>query len=80
MVELQRANKPNILYKLAYCIATKKPGTTEPLFPLDRMPFGLVQHQIEFFSSTNVSQVLVVIYMYIVKYYIIDMHLFQKSL
>jgi hypothetical protein len=57
MVELQSANKPNILYKLAFCIGTKQPGSNTTLFPMYRMPFGLVQYQIDFFSCTNISQI-----------------------
>eukprot|EP00058_Branchiostoma_floridae_P027248 XP_002612739.1 hypothetical protein BRAFLDRAFT_97281 [Branchiostoma floridae] len=34
-----------------------RPGTDEPLMPLERMPFGLVQYQIDFFTCTNVQQV-----------------------
>ncbi|KAK3712315.1 hypothetical protein QZH41_017251, partial [Actinostola sp. cb2023] len=35
----------------------KRSGIEEPLFPLDRMPFGLVAYQIEFFACTNIMQI-----------------------
>ena len=57
MMCLQKKNKPNLMHKFAKCIAECKPGSDEPLMPLDRMPFGLIQYQIEFFSCTNTSQV-----------------------
>ena len=57
MKVLQENGKNNLLYKFGYCIATTRPGSEEPLFPMNRMPFGLVEYQIEFFSSTNIAQV-----------------------
>ena len=57
MKVLQEHNKSNVLYKFAYCLGSKKPGTDEPLFPLKRIPFAVVEYQIEFFSCTNIMQV-----------------------
>ena len=47
---LKKNNKNNIMYKFALALCKPKPGTDEPVFPMDRMPFGLVEYQIEFFS------------------------------
>ena len=57
MLLLQQANKSNLVYKVAYCLGTKRPGSDQPLLPLERMPFGLIQYQFDFFRSTNSSQV-----------------------
>ena len=57
MLLLQQANKSNIVYKLAYCLGTKRPGSDQPLLPLEPMPFGIIQYQVDFFSCTNISQV-----------------------
>ena len=57
MKRLQENGKNNLLYKFAYSIANNRPGSDAALFPLERMPFGLVEYQIEFFSATNVAQV-----------------------
>lgn len=57
MKRLQEHGKNNLLYKFAFCIANTRPGSDVPLFPLKRMPFGLVEYQIEFFSATNIAQV-----------------------
>ncbi|XP_078357969.1 uncharacterized protein LOC144642774 isoform X1 [Oculina patagonica] len=56
MKRLQEHGKNNLLYKFAFCIANSRPGSDVPLFPLDRMPFGLVEYQIEFFAATNIAQ------------------------
>ncbi len=54
---LKKNHKNNLLYKLALALCKTKPGTDEPVFPMDRMPFGLVEYQIEFFSCTHIRQV-----------------------
>lgn len=59
---LEEYSKSNLLYKFAYCLATDSPRTSKPLFDLTRMPFGLVEYQIEFFSCTNIMQVTVIIF------------------
>ena len=59
---LQRSGKSNLLYKFAYCLATQRPDGNWPLWNIARMPFGLVEYQIEFFSCTNVMQVLIILY------------------
>lgn len=57
MVRLQEAGKPNIVLKLAEVIYPPETRSLHPLMPMDRMPFGLVQYQIEFFHSYNSDQV-----------------------
>ena len=54
---LKKNNKNNLLYKFAFALCGTKPGTDEPVFPMDRMPFGLIEYQIEFFSCTHIKQV-----------------------
>lgn len=58
MKRLKGREKNNILYKFSECLGRDRPGTTLPLMPLDRMPFGLIEYQIEFFSSSHITQVL----------------------
>ncbi|CAH3023178.1 unnamed protein product, partial [Porites evermanni] len=54
MKTLKNHIKGNLIYKFAMCIAETRPSTGQSLFPLDRMPSGLVEFQIEFFSATNI--------------------------
>ena len=54
---LKQNNKSNLLYKFALALCQTNPITGEPVFPMNRMPFGLIEYQIEFFSCTNVNQV-----------------------
>lgn len=51
---LQENCKPNLMYKWSRCLVSE---TGQPSLDLNRMPFGLMQCCIEFFSCTHVSQV-----------------------
>ncbi len=51
---LQKAKKHNLVYKWSQCIVGEN-GT--PFIPINRMPFGLIEYQLEFFTATNVMQV-----------------------
>lgn len=64
MLLLQQNNKSNLLYKFASALTAKHPDTKECILQMNRMPFGLLQYQIEFFSCTNISQVCSVTSMY----------------
>lgn len=57
MIALKENNKSNLIYKFAQAINLRHPTTNQALFPMDRMPFGLIQYQIEFFTCTHISQV-----------------------
>ena len=57
MKHLQDHGKSNLLYKFDFFIANTHPGSDVPLFQLERMPFGLVEYQIEFFAATSITQV-----------------------
>ncbi|XP_078605180.1 uncharacterized protein LOC144878460 [Branchiostoma floridae x Branchiostoma japonicum] len=57
MTTLQDSNKPNLMYILARILTEKRPGTSIPLLQLDRMPFGMIQYQLQFYNATNVHQI-----------------------
>ncbi|KAI8517793.1 hypothetical protein Bbelb_038100 [Branchiostoma belcheri] len=58
MNTLQQNQKPNLLYTFARVLSSKRPDdSSTTLLQLDRMPFGLLQYQLEFFGATNVHQV-----------------------
>ena len=62
MCELETHGRPNVVYFLCRCIAEKKEDGKTPLLPMDRMPFGLIQYQLEFFNATHVCQVIFVVF------------------
>ncbi len=53
MKELRAVGRSNVLYGLAKVIGTKRPDSDESLLPLSRMPMGLLEHCVNFFSSTQ---------------------------
>lgn len=56
MKNLKDNKQANALSKFARVLSVKRPdGRT--LFPMDRMPWGLVLYQIEFFDSFHINQV-----------------------
>ena len=57
MKMLQEVGKNNLVFKFCEAISKNRPGTKIPLMPLNRMPFGLIQYNIEFFTATHVKQV-----------------------
>lgn len=60
MKRLEENNKVNLVIKFCQGLATDRPDKSGPLIPLHRMPFGLLQYCIEFFTCTIVMQVILV--------------------
>ena len=57
-MELLKQNKNKLLYKFAFALCDTSHGIDKPVFPMDKMSFELVEYQIEFFSCTDVKQVI----------------------
>lgn len=57
MRRLEVNGKVNLVVKFCQCLANDRPDKSGPLVPLHRMPFGMIQYCIEFFTCTNVMQV-----------------------
>lgn len=57
MKRLEVNGKSNLVIKFCQCLANDRPDKSGSLMPMHRMPFGLIQHCIEFFTCTNVMQV-----------------------
>ena len=55
MSTLHAANKDNLIYHAVRCFGEQCHGGDIPRMPLDRMPFGLIAHNLKFFASDNVS-------------------------
>ena len=53
MKNLQSKKKSNLLFKFAQCVGKQRPDDSDTLMPMDRMPFGLLQYQIELFTCCN---------------------------
>ncbi|CAG2230903.1 unnamed protein product [Mytilus edulis] len=57
MKTLKENSKPNVVKDFVKCLGTKRPNSQEPLMPVTRMPFGLIQHQIQFFCASDIRQI-----------------------
>ncbi|XP_063448946.1 uncharacterized protein LOC134728306 isoform X2 [Mytilus trossulus] len=57
MKTLKENSKPNVVTDFVKCLGTKRPNSQEPLMPVTRMPFGLIQHQIQFFCASDIRQI-----------------------
>ena len=57
MVNLEAKAKVNVVYELAKGLGTLRPNSMESLFPDSRMPFGLLQYTVSFFTSSSVNKV-----------------------
>lgn len=61
MKTLKENSKPNVVKDFVKCLGTKRPNSQEPLMPVTRMPFGLIQHQIQFFCASDIRQVIYIL-------------------
>jgi hypothetical protein len=55
MSVLHAGKKDNLIYHAARCFGEQRHGDVGPRMPLDRMPFGLIAHNLKFFASNQVS-------------------------
>jgi hypothetical protein len=60
MKTLKKKGKPNAIKDFVKCLGLTRLDSQEPLMPVDRMPFGLIQHQIQFFCASDIRQVNIV--------------------
>jgi len=54
ILKLQQNAKPNLVYKWSRCLYNEEGKSS---LDFERMPFGLIQYCMEFFSCTHVSQI-----------------------
>ena len=57
MAILHAGGKDNLIYHAACCFGEERQGDVIPRMPLDRMPFGLIAHNLKFFASENVANI-----------------------
>ena len=57
MVQLSSGGCTNVLYNLAKGMGTLRPDMSEPRFPINKMPMGLVEYTALFFAFDNLQQV-----------------------
>ena len=55
MAHLKSSGRSNVVYGFVKCLGTMRPDGSDSLLPAKRMPFGLIQHCVNFFSSASLS-------------------------
>ena len=67
MEHLKSANRSNVIYELAKGLGTMRPDESDSLFPTKRMPMGLIEYNINFFTSSAINQVSSELFHYIAR-------------
>ena len=62
MQHLESFGKVNVLHELAKGLGTLCPHSSEPLFPISRMPFGMLQFMVTFFNCKPGQNVRMILY------------------
>ena len=58
MQNLKAASRSNVLYLLAKGLGTMRKDNSDSLLPTKRMPMGLIEYALKFFTVSSVKQVL----------------------
>ena len=59
MMKLNQAGRSNVVYNMVKAIGTNRSNSDDSLLPLTRMPMGLIEHCVNFFSSSQLQQVII---------------------
>lgn len=57
MERLHKTGRMNVIYLIAKALSTTCPDGSDSLLPTSRMPIGLVEHIVNFFTATAVQQI-----------------------
>ena len=57
MSRLQEAGRTNMVYNMSKAIGTLRPDSEESRLPISRMPMGLLEYCVNFYSSNCLQQV-----------------------
>ncbi len=57
MTHVRLCGRSNIVYDLVKCLGTMRSDGNDSLLPAKRMPLGLIQHCVNFFSSSSLNKV-----------------------
>ena len=57
MEHLRSCERSNVVYKLVKVLGTMRDDQSDSLLPARRMPMGLIEHCVNFFSSSSIGEV-----------------------
>ena len=62
MIHLKSCKRSNVLYKFAKCLGTMRGDGSDSLLPAKRIPMELIEHCMDFFSSSSSQEASTCIY------------------
>ena len=57
MTHLQQCGRSNVIYMLAKALGTMRPDQSDSLLPAKRMPMGLIEYVVLYFTASSTRQV-----------------------
>lgn len=67
MEHLESCGRSNVVYNLAKVLGRMRNDKSDSLLPAKRMPMGLIEHCVNFFSSSSIREVRTCMYMHLCK-------------
>ena len=64
MEHLHSCERSNVVYKLVKVLGTMRDDQSDSLLPTKRMPMGLIEHCVNFFGSSSVQEVYILLCLY----------------
>ena len=62
MQHLKKNGRSNLVYQLCKCVGTMRSDGSDSLLPVKRMPTGLIEYVLNFYSAQTVTKVSVCMY------------------
>ena len=57
MAHLHNCQCSNVVYLLSQALGTVRPDSSDSLLPANRMPMGLIEYSVSFFTSQHINEV-----------------------
>lgn len=57
MAHLHNCQRSNVIYRMSQALGTMRPDLSDSLLPAKRMPLGLIEHSVNFFTAEHINEV-----------------------
>ena len=57
MIYLQNCQRSNVIYLMSQALGTMRSDLSDSLLPAKRMPMGLIEHSVNFFTAEHINEV-----------------------
>jgi len=59
MAHLHTCGRSNVVYLLSQALGTMRPDSSDSLLPAKRMPMGLIEYTVRFYTSQHINEVFI---------------------